>query len=224
MRSRALAFWCASAIALLGCSDAGEGDATTDTLSNPFIERVVSFTPGDDASFGHDQLPDIVKGPPKGAGACKGSLDAVSLGVGGEIVVEMGRTIVDGPGPDFVVFENAFIAGCRGDESQVYAEPGEVSVSEDGTSWHVFPCTATEYPYGSCAGWRPVHTHPDGDVSPFDLEKAGGDAFDLAEIGVERARFVRIRDMGSAKGGPPSAGFDLDAIAVLNGADSGGGR
>lgn len=214
MRFRLPSLLCA--FALLGCSDAEEGAGATTTPSR-FIERVVRFTPGEDASFGHDRLPEIVLGPPQGAGACKGSLDAVSLGVGGEIVVELGTTVVDGPGPDFLVFENAFIAGCRGDESQVYAEPGEVSVSEDGVSWHVFPCTATEFPYASCAGWRPVYAHPEGEVSPFDVEAAGGDPFDLAEIGVERARFVRIRDMGSAKGGPPSAGFDLDAIAAVNG-------
>lgn len=214
MRKATASTW--FALALLGCS-AGEGDSASEP--NRFVERVVSFVPGADASFGHDQLPDIVLGPPKGAGACQGSLDAVSLGVGGEIVVEMGTTIVDGPGPDFIVFENAFLAGCRGDESQVYAEPGEVAVSEDGVEWHVFPCTATEFPFGSCAGWRPVHANPEGDISPFDVEKAGGDPFDLADIGIERARFVRIRDMGSAKGGPPSAGFDLDAIAVLNGAE-----
>lgn len=205
------------AIPLLGCSSSdAEGGDPPETPPSPFIERVVSFTKGENASFGHDKLPDIVKGPPKGAGACKGSLDAVSLGDGGEIVVEMGMTIVDAPGPDFIVFENAFIAGCQGDEAQVFAEPGEVSVSEDGETWHVFPCDKTSYPYGQCAGWRVVHSHPDNEISPFDVAKAGGDPFDLSDIGVERARFVRIRDMGAKKGGPPSAGFDLDAIAVVN--------
>lgn len=210
------------ALSLLGCSSSGAegGEDAAPLPPNPFIERVVRFTKGENASFGHDKLPDIVKGPPKGAGACKGSLDTVSLGDHGEIVVELGMTIVDGPGPDFIVFENAFIAGCQGDEAQIYAEPGEVSVSEDGERWHVFPCERASYPYGQCAGWHAVFSHPDNDISPFDVERAGGDAFDLADIGVERARFVRIRDMGSKKAGPPSAGFDLDAIAVLNGEGS----
>lgn len=184
---------------------------------SPFIVNVIDFTPGEGASFGHERLPEIVEGPPKGAGACKGSLDVVSLGDFGEITVEMGMTIVDGPGADFIVFENAFIAGCQGDEAKVYAEPGEVSVSEDGEVWHSFPCTEASYPYGQCAGWRAVFSHPENDISPFDVERAGGDAFDLADIGISRARFIRIRDMGSKMGGPPSAGFDLDAIAVVHG-------
>lgn len=216
MRNRFVSFSLVCAIPLLGCSGNDAEEALASEPS-PFIAHVVAFTPGNNASFGQDKLPDIVKGPPKGAGACKGSLDAVSLGDSGEIIVEMGMTIVDGPGPDFIVFENAFIAGCQGDESQVYAEPGEVSVSEDGESWHVFPCMETSFPYGQCAGWRAVFSNPDNDISPLDIDKAGGDAFDLADIGIERARFVRIRDMGSQKGGPPSAGFDLDAIAVVNG-------
>lgn len=218
MRNRLVSSSLVCAISLLGCSssDAEEGGASANE-PNPFITNVISFSPGENASFGHDRLPDIVKGPPKGAGACKGSLDTVSLGDNGEITVEMGMTIVDGPGPDFIVFENAFIAGCQDDESQVYAEPGEVSVSEDGETWHVFPCNETAYPYGKCAGWRAVYSNVDNDISPFDIEKAGGDPFDLSEIGVERARFIRIRDIGSKNGGPPSAGFDLDAVAVVNG-------
>lgn len=219
MRNRHLPLSLCLMASLLACSggDESEAEGPSDSAPTRFIERVVSFTRGENASFGHDRLPDIVKGPPKGAGACKGSLDVVSLGDGGEIVVELGMTMTDGPGPDFIVFENAFIAGCQGDESQVYAEPGEVSVSEDGETWHVFPCTATAYPYGQCAGWHAVHSNPESDISPFDIDKAGGDLFDLADIGVTSARFVRIRDVGSKNGGPPSAGFDLDAIAVVNG-------
>ena len=44
---------------------------------------------------------------------------------------------------------------------------------------------------------------------------SGGDQFDLATLGVTEARFVRIRDMQEA-GAAPTAGFDLDAVAIVN--------
>ena len=54
-------------------------------------------------------MPDIVLGPPVGGGALAGSLDVVSLGFSGEIVLCFEpNAIVDGPGADFIVFENAF--------------------------------------------------------------------------------------------------------------------
>ena len=53
----------------------------------PFIEEVVSYEPGEGAGFGQDQYPDIVYGPPLGAGENAGSLDVLSLGEGGTIVL-----------------------------------------------------------------------------------------------------------------------------------------
>jgi hypothetical protein len=48
---------------------------------------------------------------------------------------------------------------------------------------------------------------------------AGGDAFDLADIGLQRARFVRIRDSGENPYEGTAGGFDLDALAVVNGVE-----
>ena len=55
-------------------------------------------------------------------------------------------------------------------------------------------------------------------VDPTDPLVAGGDAFDLAEIGVAEARFVRITDSGyNALGyGGETGGFDLDAVGAAN--------
>jgi len=50
---------------------------------------------------------------------------------------------------------------------------------------------------------------------PLDAALSGGDAFDLAELGLERARFVKIQDV-SGLGAAPSAGFDLDAVGIVN--------
>jgi hypothetical protein len=187
-----------------------------------FATKVVSFTPGECAGFGMAAMPDIVLGPPVGAGSLSGSLDVVSLGANGQIVVSVEpNAIVDGPGVDFIVFENGFWVG--GDPARPTAELGEVSVSEDGVTWKTFPCTPGPGPtYGACAGWHPVYSAPGNGISPVDPASAGGDLFDLAEVGIASARFVRIRDLGTVAcpANPAdrgkSVGFDLDAIAVVN--------
>jgi hypothetical protein len=185
-----------------------------------FITKVVSFTPGDCGGFGIPNMPGVVMGPPVGGGATQGGLDVVSLGNAGEIVVSFEpNAIVDGPGVDFLVFENAFYAA--GDMTQPFAELGEISVSDDGTTWTTFPCTATAYPYGTCAGWHAVYSNPTNGISPIDPAVAGGDPFDLADIGVARARYVRVRDRThetctSGSNRLTTNGFDLDAMAIVN--------
>ena len=183
----------------------------------PYARELVSFTPGEGAGFGEDELPDVVLGPPKGKGQSAGSLDVLSLGAGGEIVLGFGaRAIVDGPGPDFVVFENAFYAG--GDPSQVFAEPGEVAVSDDGEVFVAFECNIendAEGKYRGCAGATPTLAYDPEAVDPLDPELTGGDTFDLEALGISRARYVRVRDV-SGEGAAPSAGFDLDAVGIVN--------
>lgn len=201
-------------------SDASAIDALADVAdaaspSGPFVTGVVSFTPGPCAGFGASAMPGIVEGPPVGGGTSQGSTDVVSLGVGGTIVVSFApNAIVDGPGVDFVVFENAFDTG-----NTVFAEPGEVSVSDDGTTWSTYPCTATSGnpPYGSCAGWHPVLSAPTNTISPLDYPACGGDGFDLADLGVTHARYVRVVDhSGETCTTGNTTGFDLDAIAIIH--------
>jgi hypothetical protein len=206
---------------MLGCGaeDEQAGRDLADDAVVPgavYAASVESFTPGDHAGFGQGKFPDVVLGPPRGEGTTRGSLDVLSLGVGGEIVLGFGaHTIVDGEGPDFIVFENAFWAG--GDPTRVFEDLGEVSVSEDGETWHTFPCDkkgdgAKSYP--GCAGWRPTLMY-DLRLSLLDPEITGGDPFDLADLGLVRARFVRIRDLATSGAGN-NAGFDLDAIGLIH--------
>jgi hypothetical protein len=191
-----------------GVGAAGGVEIPGDPVCSRFASEVVSTSFGDGQPFGQAQLPDIVLGPPLGGGCCTGSLDVASLGNGGEIVLAFGSgRIVDGPGPDFVVFENPFEAG-----SGVFAELGTVSLSEDGDTWHTFPCDATDAPYGSCAGFTPVLL--DGVDAAFDPADSGGDAFDLADLGIGEARFVRIVDRGDITG--LNGVFDLDAVGIVN--------
>jgi len=143
-----------------------------------------------------------------------GSTDVVSLGNGGSVVVEFaGNAIVDGPGADFIVFENAFGVNC--DPNNVFAELGTVAVSDDGTHFTEFPCTAKKPPYGECSGWHVVNANPDvNQIDPTDPAVAGGDPYDLADVGVTSARYVRITDRPDLTG---MAGvYDLDAVAIVH--------
>lgn len=190
-----------------------DGDPAAAPL--PYASSVVSFEPGDEAGFGEHDLPDVVLGPPEGGGTQAGSLDVLSLGKGGSIVLGFEPyAIVDGDGADLVIFENAFWPG--GDPTAVFAEPGEVSVSEDGEEWHAFPCDEQgdgDGHFAGCAGVTPTEKYDAKSLVPLDPAASGGDAFDLAELGLERVRFVKIRDRSNA-GAAPSAGFDLDAVGI----------
>jgi hypothetical protein len=179
-----------------------------------FATHVVDVSYGPGQNYGRDFMPDIALGPPVGGGCCTGSLDVVSLGNGGAIVLGFaGNGIVDGPGVDFVVFENAFEFG-----ESTFAEVATVEVSADGITWVSYPCDALEPPWGSCAGHQPVHLGAaalaaDGS---FDPGTSGGDGFDLAEVGLEQVRWVRIVDRSDQEGF--QGVFDLDAVGIVHAA------
>lgn len=207
-----------------GCTEANlrcETDAGVrprpDPLALPYATELVDFAPGAGAGFGQSELPHVVLGPPFVAEGGGGSLDVLSLGVGGEIILGFApRVIVDGPGDDFVVFENPFYV--LGNPEEPYAELGEVSVSTDAVTWHTFPCDTAGAGRGrwpGCAGWRPTRFYDPESLIPLVPEQTGGDPFDLAGLGLTEARYVRIRDLAE-EGTPPSAGFDLDAVGVVH--------
>jgi hypothetical protein len=213
--------WLAPLLALAACGaplPAVEGgleapDASVDAdAGDPWADAVVHFSPGPGAGFGQDAFPEVVLGPPQGGGESGGSLDVLSLGFEGSIVLQFTDLVaVDGPGPDLLVFENPFTG---------FRETGVVAVSEDGVAWHEFPCAAkADGGTAGCAGVSPVFSSPGNGVSGTDPTVSGGDAFDLAELGVARARFVRVTDTGANRFyGGPGGGFDLDAVAVVHGA------
>lgn len=179
-----------------------------------YATEVVDVSYGPMAGFGQEQMPGIVLGAPRGAGELSGSLDVVALGNGGSITLGFGeQVLVDQDGPDLIVFENAFFPG--GDPSHPFAELATVEVSADGETWFAYECTATSYPYGACAGWHPVIAGSEGSkADPHDPAAAGGDAFDLADVGLSEARFVRITDRPDTEG--LSGSFDLDAVALVH--------
>ena len=195
------------ALYLLGCASSDDSGATT---GDPFADAVVSFEPGEGAGYGQDELPDVVLGAPNGTEAGAPSLDVLSLGDGGVIVLGLeDLSLTDGEGIDLLVFENPM---------EAWPETGVVAVSDDGETWTEWPCGAEDESDGfpGCAGVGIVYAGPEG-ADPTDPSAAGGDAFDLADIGVAHARFVRITDSGANTYDGETGGFDLDAIAVVNG-------
>lgn len=186
-------------------------DVGTARVPYPFANRVVSFTPGAFAGYGQDKLPDVVLGPPHGGGANAGSLDVLSLGYEGCIVLEFtDMEAIDGQGTDLLVFENPFGS---------YDETGIVSVSQDGITWATFPCAFTDKAdhYPGCAGTHVVYSSPGNGIDPTDPTVAGGDPYDLHDVGLSFARFVRVCDSGQNSYAGTTGGFDLDAMAVVHG-------
>jgi hypothetical protein len=204
------------ALAAVGGDDSGDGSPASKPA--PYAQSVESFSPGEAAGYNQDKLPDIVLGPPKGKGQSAGSLDVVSLGADGEIVLGFGeQVIVDGPGPDLIVFENPFWP--NGDATQAFVELGEVSVSEDGETWATFSCDTAgdeDGHFTGCEGVTPTLDYDPATLLPLDPEQTGGDAFDLAELNIASARFVKIRDLRTLEPAGISGGFDLDAVGIVN--------
>ena len=204
-------------LVLIACA---EGDAPSSSSHDagitiqelPFATEVIDFTPGAGSGFGQERFPHTVLGPPKGYGTRRGSTDVLSLGHAGSITLGFDpRVIIDKPGPDFLVFENPFWVNDL--PENVFAELGQVEVSEDGIEWHSYDCQQDNHPATDCAGYTP--TRQFDFTEPLDHAACGGDAFDLADVGLERARFVRITDL-SLYGTTPSAGFDLDAVGLIH--------
>lgn len=210
------------------------------------VERWDAALPAPEARFGAMNLPGIVLGPPGESSPVAGSTTVASLGAAGVVVLRFDDLVIeDRPGPDFIVFENAFFVGSvpatDGTDYSVFTEPGLVDVSADGTAWHRFPFDAAalsevighnatraqQRRLAGLAGITPTFTGnwtiPD-DLLSWDaagtggVSGAGGDAFDLASVGLAEARFVRLTDAG-ARNGPAGSGegFDLDALVVLHG-------
>lgn len=139
--------------------------------------------------------------------------EVCALGLDGNIVLGMRRAvIVDLPGSDFTVFENAFMFGSR-----TFAEPARVEVSRDGIAWYAFPFDSLTLL--GCAGVTPTTG-----LDAFNPAVSGGDAFDLAAIGIDSVRWIRITDVtriildnrNHPFYDPTLSGFDLDAVIAMH--------
>lgn len=208
-------------------SDGSDGIAATNPAILCWADGWTDYAPGTNVEAKW-KTPSNALGAAKGALGGLGSTNGiVSLGDNGSIVLTFPVPIVDGPGPDFAVFENAF--------DDTFLELAYVEVSSDGTNFVRFPshCLETNWidtygltnatdptAYGGLAG-----KHSQGFGTPFDLRVlAGQDGLDLHRV--THVRIVDVKGDGSnldSYGNPiydptptwGSGGFDLDAVAVL---------
>ncbi len=207
---------------------AGEALSTAIALDD---ESIIGWaTAVENISYGEEVIEEW-RSPEKALGQAEGTaFDIVSLGRGGNITLSFNPPISNGDGYDFAVFENSF--------SDNFLELAYVEVSSDGVNFMRFDSgylgdTPVDR-YGSIdtgliGGLGGKYRQGYGD--PFDLEvfvnreEVLSGLFDLGAI-----KYVRIVDiigdgnMHDSFGHPiydpvlttNSAGFDLDAIAVLN--------
>ena len=161
----------------------------------------------------------------------------VSLGDSGMAILRFPSPIVDGPGPDFAVFENGFIDNA--DSNFAYLELAFVEVSSDGINFFRFPaCSYTpdtaQISNTTFMDCRFINNlagkYIGGFGTPFDLaELAGIPGLDIQNIIMVRLVDVigNITEPSSVDTGNrkindpyptpfPSSGFDLDAVGVLH--------
>ena len=183
----------------------------------------VSYTKGTEVTEYDD--------PTKALGSAEGtSADIVCLGRGGSIVLGFPSGIANGTGADFAVFENSL--------TEIFLELGYVEVSSDGTNFIRFDTyyLGTE-PLGAFGNhdpsliWGFAGKFKQGLGTQFDLADLAGraevvdDTVDLNAI--SHVKIVDVIGDGSeldSLGNPiydpypttGTAGFDLDAVAVIN--------
>ena len=203
--------------------------AMTDAAITSWATGVVDYQAGlnVDATW---QTPLKALGPAVG-----NSFDIVSLGAGGQITLSFADPIANGAGFDFAVFENSI--------TDTFLELAKVEVSSDGANFFAFPVfsetAAPVGPFGSVDATNIdglAGKYRQGFGTPFDLATLSG----LAGLDINAVSYVRLLDVvgdGSmfddtpvSAGGPNpiydpyqtfgSAGFDLDAIGVMNSAST----
>ncbi len=161
-----------------------------------------------------------------------GTTGVVSLGDGGTAELRFPKPIVNGPGPDFAVFENAF--------DDHFLELAHVEVSSDGNSFFRFPSVSNTQTSTQVGGFDSLDARKVRNLAgkyranygvPFDLEELKG----IAGLDLQNITMVRIIDVvgsinmahgtydssGTLINDPwptpfASGGFDLDAVGVIN--------
>ena len=154
-----------------------------------------------------------------------GTHHIVSLGRGGTITLFFEAGIANGPGADFAVFENSFDGN--------FIELAFVEISSDGEHFYRFQSSSlTSHSVAQFGQVDPSELnnlagkHIKGYGTPFDIAELAGHA----DLNLANVRFVRLIDIigdgrvtdadGRQIYDPyptiASAGFDLDAVGVIN--------
>lgn len=156
----------------------------------------------------------------------------VSLGDGGEAIIQLERPIFDGTGPDFAVFENGFIdhymefafveVSTNGVDFVRFENTSEIPIDQQLDNFSISDCRMVNNLAGK---YRQMYG------TPFDLNELSGNPL----IDVNNINYIRLIDViGSVDpligsfdsfGNPindpyptpfESGGFDLDAIGIIH--------
>ncbi|MBO4712172.1 hypothetical protein J5681_09720 [bacterium] len=194
-------------------------------------EKIVAWATGYENYTVGEGVEEKWQTPEKALGKAVGdSFDVVVLGDGGSIVLTFDKPVTDGEGADFAVFENSFNDG--------FLELGTVEVSSDGEHFAAF-----DNYYLGVEKIDSMGSHDASLIWGFagKFKQGKGTMFDLADlegkpevedgtVDLEAITHIKIVDVigdGSQLDsiGDPiydpypttgSAGFDLDAVAVIN--------
>lgn len=186
-------------------------------------DTVRAITPGSGQRTGQGATffpRNVLTGPSTAARADVPSTDPreiCSLGLGGSITLGLkSKVVVNGPGTDLTIFENAFFYG----NGRVFAEPATIELSNDGVTWKMLPFDSTSLQ--GLAGASPT-------LDPQALSPAtsGGTHVDLSVVGIDSVRWIRLTDitrivLSNPKSpfyDPTLSGFDLDVVLAWHTAD-----
>lgn len=161
-----------------------------------------------------------------------GTGGVVSLGDGGEAIVQFARPIFNGPGWDFAVFENSF--------SDSFLELAFVEVSSDGLNYFRFPAVSNSQNLTQIGAFDTLDATKINNLAgkyralygtPFDLEEmdniVGLDINNITHIkiidvvGSIQSAYARYDSNNNIINDPwptefASSGFDLDAVGVIH--------
>ena len=181
-------------------------------------DTVLSFTPGSGQRTGQGPTffpRNVLSGPSASARPDAPATDpreVCSLGLGGSITIGLrSRVIVDRPGVDLTIFENAFYYNG----GKIFAEPARIELSTDGVAWQ-------QVPFDSVTLQGLAGVSPTLDPAAGSPSTSGGTHIDLASVGIDSVRWVRLTDVtqmvldnrSSPFYDPTLSGFDLDVILV----------
>lgn len=180
----------ARAQSLLGRCFAPQAAASAPAAAPYAVSLVDYWLPDCSARRNDHNDPNTVVGSPDtvnlGGGRYRGMM---SLGQGGWVTVDMGATVVDGPGADVRVYQ-----ATSSEEVTLYASP------------------APQGPFVLLGLRQPCGTRTNGVF-------ANHCDFDLAGSGIAEARYLRVEDgeiYPCLSGDTVSEGADIDAVQALN--------
>lgn len=171
--------------------------AATATAQVEFATSVVSFNMGTGSGIFDQNL--ILGGPQGGAG-----IDVLSLGVNGNVTLGFDVTITNGPGADFIIFENGFEF-----DGLTFPEMVMVEVSSNGIDFARFPLryNGPQMPLGAFDGvpWGvysgmaglvpPLANVLTNSLDPRNPVEAGGEALDMDDLAEEPLVLMGLVDL-----------------------------